>query len=159
MLIPAFNVMAVCACDCIPKRFSDLRGLQMFKLTMKIKYFPYQKLAFLMNCAGLSEGDMEILAFSGFCLVFTPLLLPGPLSPSLPLPGCLSSLQPLAPTPALHFLLREGGRHEEKDVLAPALSHSSVSLHRTTTVLVLPPKYHRFLQTRGQWDCQTLATG
>lgn len=135
--------MAVCVCDCIPKHFSDLRGLQMFKLTMKIKYFPYQKLAFLMNCAGVSEGDMEILAFSGFCLVFTPLL-PGPLSPSLPLPGCLSSLQPLAPTPASFFLLREGGRHKENDVLAPVPSSSSVSLHRTTTVLVLPPMYHRF---------------
>lgn len=115
----------------------------MLKLTMKIKYFPYQKLAFLMNCAGVSEGDMEILAFSGFCLVFTPLLLPGPLSPSLPLPSCLSLLQPLAPTPDSCFLLREGGRHEEK-VLAPAQSCSSVSLHHTTTVPVLPPMYYRF---------------
>lgn len=136
--------MAVCVHDCIPKHLSDLRGLQMFKLTMKIKYFPYQKLAFLMNCAGVSEGDVEILAFSGFCLVFTLLLLPGPFSPTLPLPGCLSSLQPLTPTPASCFLLREGGRHGEKGVLAPALSHSSVSLQRTMTVLVLPLMYHRF---------------
>jgi len=131
-------------CDCIPKSFSDLRGLQMFKLTMKIKYFPYQKLAFLMNCTGVSEGDMEILTFSGFCLVFTPLLLPGPLPPALPLPSCLSLLQPLAPTPTSCFLLREGGRYGEKAVLAPALSHSSVGLHSTTTVPALPLMYHRF---------------
>lgn len=86
VLIPAFNVIAVCVCDCIPKSFSDLGGLQMFKLTMKIKYFPYQKLAFLMNCSGVSKADTEILAFSGFCLVFTLLFLPALfplLSPSL----------------------------------------------------------------------------
>lgn len=116
----------------------------MFNLTMKIKYFPYQKLVFLMNCAGVSEGDMEILAFSVFCLVFTPLLLPSTLSSALPLPGCLSSLQPLAPTLASCFLLREGGRHGDKDALAPAPSRYLVSLHHTTAVLALPPVYHSF---------------
>lgn len=86
VLTLAFNVISVCVCDCIPKSFSDLGGLQMFKLTMKIKYFSYQKLAFLMNCSGVSKADTEILAFSGFCLVFTLLFLPAPfplLSPSL----------------------------------------------------------------------------
>lgn len=59
VLILAFNVIAVCVCDCIPKHFSDLKGLQIFKLTMKIKYFLYQKLAFLRNCAGVSEWDIR----------------------------------------------------------------------------------------------------
>lgn len=156
VLILAFNMMAVCVCDCIPKCSSDLRGLQMFKLTMKIKYFPYQKLAFLMNCSGVSKGDMEILAFSGFCLVFTPLFLPAPLSPAPPLPGCLSSLQPLASPPASHFLLRGGGKPGEGDVLAPTPSWSTISLHCTTVVQALQACTTAFLQTRGQQDCPAL---
>lgn len=63
---------------------------------MRIKYFSFQKLAFLMNCAGVPKGDMKVLPFSGFCQFFTPLLLPAPFPPSFPLLIFLSSLQPLS---------------------------------------------------------------
>lgn len=125
-------MMAVCVCDCIPKRSSDLRGLQMFKLTMKIKYFPYQKLAFLMNCSGVSEGDMKILAFSGFCLVFTPLFLPAPPFPLLPPPWLpvLASASRLSPS----LTLPSQRRREAWGKRCPG--------SRTKLIHNQPPLYH-----------------
>lgn len=139
VLILAFNMMAVCVCDCIPKCSSDLRGLQMFKLTMKIKYFPYQKLAFLMNCSGVSKGDMEILAFSGFCLVFTLLFLPAPLSPAPPsLAACPRfSLSPL-PQPHASFSEEEGSLGKEMSWLPHQADPRSAS---TVPQLCRPPKH------------------
>lgn len=137
VLILAFNVISVFVCDCIPKSFSDLGGLQMFKLTMKIKYFPYQKLAFLMNCSGVSKADTEILAFSGFCLVFTLVFLPAPfplLSPSLA--ACPRfSLLPLL-WPHISFSEKVGGKMW--------LLHQADPWSRTLHVQTLSCKYHGF---------------
>lgn len=74
---------------------------------------------------------------------FLSVLHPTPSVSFLPPPHLPVLTSASKPYPASCFLLSKAGRHGEEDVLAPALTRSSVSQF-TKVVWILPPMYQRF---------------